>query len=377
MDTFEQFFLDQQTRELYRAKARLVWRDVQQMPGSSWARSLINDCGYMIDVETKEKDRHAVDCIINIFYEYFVEHEKTLETDPYYRKFRQSIGTEQIEDLRKLINGQFNRFKLYCTEQWRKKDGTFAKSYRRTQQILADNMRDDWSMYCNGQFYGPAGIDESCALLRDGDSYKIFWQGLPLPSESPEKAALFVFKALGPLSKYFYERLCWFVYSAEPGGRTEEKNNDIVAVRCFVCWLCCVYNLLDPQLEALPDDTAPGKAAPLPHPPQHILDKFAMVASDLAVRMSAEDRLLFRRLLEGVTLEAIAPQLGLSGPSSVFARKNKLATWLQSEMHKHPELCASDEEAFLEAPYDYDMLREHFRHSLSNCCMSGENGGSA
>ena len=377
MDTFKQFFFDQQTRELYRAKARLVWRDVQQTPGAAWARYLINDCGYMTNAETKDKDCHIVDYIVNIFYKYLVEHEENLETDPYYRKFRQSIGTEQTEDFRKLINGQFNRFKHYCTEQWRKKDGTFAKSYRRIQQVLSDNIKDDWSMYCNGQFYGPTGIDEPCALLLSGDSYKNFWQGLTLPSESPEETDLFVFKALGPLSKYFYERLCWFVYGAESGGRTEKKNNDIVAVRFFVCWLCYAYNLLDPQLEALPDDTVAGKAAPLPPPPQHILDKFAMVAADLAVKMSADDRLLFRQLLEGVTLETIAPRLGLRGSSNIFARKNKLATWLQSEMHKYPELCASDEEAFLEAPYDYDMLREHFRRNLRDCCMPCEKGGSA
>ena len=377
MDTFEQFFKEQQA--LYRAKADSVWRDIQKTPGASWARALIHVCGGMQGEGTSspEKDRPAVDCIINTFYEYFVEKEKPLSVDPYYQQARQCNGAEQIDNLRKLINGQFKRFKNHLIDQWRKKDGTFAKVYRSVQQILAGNMKDDWSMYCGGQFYGPAGIDEYCALRRDGNSYEGFWRGLGLPGEAPKESALFTFKVLGPLSKFFYERLCRFAYSVASEEPPEEQNNDIVAVRCFVCWLCCVYNLLDPHLEALSNDAAPGRAASLLPPPQHILDKFVMVASDLAVRMSADDRLLFRQLLEGVTLEAIAPLLGLSGSSSVAARRDKLATWLQSELHKYPELCASDEEGFLEIPYDYDMLREHFWSSLRDCCMPRENGGSA
>lgn len=377
---------DKSLMPLYESHARSLWKIAHSQRGSrymeSWIYGLAYRCtgGAVGDFYTAAEDNKAtVQSIASLFFESMHARKQLIQQDPAYQAVLKSTTADELMDaMASLLKRCTTYFKNDCIETWRNIPGTFAYVYRKTQNSLRDCMTENWSLYENSQYYGPARLHDTDPTVDIEDEQKL--RGIVLPFPAPDEKDIFKAAAAFSLATHFHHEVCCQRHFRDAGTLTTRAK---IAIRNLSRWFCCYYTLLDAQLmpataraprEAAPDghDDAFGAGTLHSEPDSATLDRIDTYARNVAARMTEEQcRMYVLRHVELRSLAETSDALGFSGPSQVSQKMEKVHRYLRAEMLKVPELCcAIEEDAYEALPVD-TRRAELFLLALGEHCKRG------
>lgn len=354
-----------------RRHARRLWEKVgrKAVPGytDTWVKAILYRCtGKKSLKESIQawKTEVSASTVASFLMESILERKDDLANDPAWQSVLMAeTEDEQLEAIEAFFSACLEIFRQQCVEAWRNTKGTFSYYYRRTQNMLRENLNaSGWRLYePRSRFYGPNTLVNPRAL-DEMDSGRL----LPIPiPEIPdfEVKKLFYKDPLVTHAKWFYEKLA---------GSRDDDEKVAVAIRNFVFWLCQKYNLLDsgeisieslanrqPADDGSRDDDQQtweggnGEETDTETLARNLdIDNLAKMAM---IRLNEKERAILLLRLQGFNLAYIAVRLGLSGPSHVSYYLKKIGKTLKAIKLESPALCSADDE---DSPFASGMGRD-------------------